>query len=171
MDARQFAADFLENLISFFGINVLVESSVDEDEGVILLDVPSTHMNGFLIGQDGENLRAMQNLVNSALRCSGYEEAHVNVDIAGYKRQRNQRLERDVQQRIETVQQSGEDYELQPMNAYDRRIAHRVVGEAKGVESESTGQGKDRKVVIRKSQSQDSGNSEDTTTSEPADED
>lgn len=155
MSAREFAADFLESLIAFFGTNILVEASEEDDDGtVIMLDVPSTHMNGFLIGQNGENMRAMQNLLNMAMKSNGYEDVNVTVDIAGYKRQRNQRLERDVQRHVETVQQSGEDYELEPMNSYDRRLAHKVVSEAEGVESESKGEGRDRRVVIKKVQSE-----------------
>ena len=155
MSAREFAADFLENLIAFFGTNILVEASEEDDDGaVIKLDIPSTHMNGFLIGQNGENMRALQNIVNMAMKSNGYEDINVTVDIAGYKRQRNQRLERDVQRHVETVQQTGEDYELEPMNSYDRRLAHKVIGEAKGVESESSGEGKDRRVVIKNVQSE-----------------
>lgn len=150
MTAREFAADFLENLVTFFGVNVLVESDEDED-GVILLNVPSTHLNGFFIGQKGDNLRALQNLTNMALKSNGYEDAAVTVDVAGYKKQRDQRLQRHVEKMAEKVKDSGEDVELQPMNAYERRITHRTLSGIEGVESESTGEGTDRKVIIKRS--------------------
>lgn len=151
-EAREFAAGFLEDVISFFGVNVLVEAREEgpEEDGVITLNVPSTRMNGFLIGQNGDNLRALQNLANMALRSNGYEDITATVDVAGYKRQRNQRLERDVQKFAQQVKDSGEDYELEPMNSYDRRLAHRTISDIEGVESESVGEGKERKVVIRR---------------------
>lgn len=151
MSAREFAVDFLENLVSFFGVNVLVESEEDEEDNVVMLNVPSTHLNGFFIGQKGDNLHALQNLTNMALKSNGYEDVSVTVDVAGYKKQRNQRLQKEVGRIAEGVKESGEDHEMEPMNAYERRITHRAIGDIEGVESESTGEGRDRKVVIKKS--------------------
>lgn len=151
MTAREFAADFLENLVTFFGVNVLVEAEEDEEDGVIQLNVPSTHLNGFFIGQKGDTLRSLQNLTNLALKSNGYEDVAVTVDIAGYKKQQSQRLQRRVHKVAEEVKASGEDQEMEPMNAYERRIVHRTLGEIEGVDSESTGEGKNRKVIIKKS--------------------
>jgi spoIIIJ-associated protein len=44
-----YAKKYLEDLLSFFGLNTDVHATTEED--VIELSVPSTHMNGFLIGQ------------------------------------------------------------------------------------------------------------------------
>ncbi|HET7672968.1 MAG TPA: hypothetical protein VFK11_00455, partial [Candidatus Saccharimonadales bacterium] len=48
--AIQFAKKYLEDMLSFFGLNTEVYATNSEDE-VIELQVPSTHLNGFLIGQ------------------------------------------------------------------------------------------------------------------------
>jgi predicted RNA-binding protein Jag len=48
----QFAKKYLEDLLSFFGLNTEVHVTSEED--VIELSVPSTHMNGFLIGQHAD---------------------------------------------------------------------------------------------------------------------
>ena len=50
-DSITYAKKYLEDLLSFFGLNTDVHASHDED--VIELSIPSTHMNGFLIGQNG----------------------------------------------------------------------------------------------------------------------
>ncbi|MEX0919509.1 MAG: hypothetical protein WDZ32_00005, partial [Candidatus Saccharimonadales bacterium] len=60
MQPRDISAKFLEDLIAFYGVNILVESEVEEDDGVVNLNVPSTRLNGFLIGSNGDNLRAIQ---------------------------------------------------------------------------------------------------------------
>ncbi|CAM6031695.1 unnamed protein product [Sphagnum compactum] len=54
-EAIAFAKRYLEDLLSFFGLNSDVEA-VAEDS-VIKLNVPSTNLNGFLIGQRGETMR------------------------------------------------------------------------------------------------------------------
>ena len=53
-----YAKKYLEDLLSYFGLNVDVYATHDED--VIELNVPSTHMNGFLIGQHGDTMRSLQ---------------------------------------------------------------------------------------------------------------
>jgi len=52
----QFAKKFLEDVLSFFGLNTDVYATRNEDD-IIELHVPSTHLNGFLIGQRGVTMR------------------------------------------------------------------------------------------------------------------
>ena len=90
--AIQFAKKYLEDILSFFGLNVDIYAT-SEDGEVIELHVPSTHLNGFLIGNRGETMRSMQFLVSMALKSKEYALNRVNVDIADYKKQRAHRLE------------------------------------------------------------------------------
>lgn len=141
-----YAKKYLEDLLSFFGINTDIYAT--SEDGVIELEVPSTRLNGFLIGQRGENMRAMQFLVSSALKNQGFEYTRVNVDVAEYKKQRAQRLAKKVEEWAKQIQAAGEPMELKPMNAADRRTVHKVASEY-GIASESTGEGKDRRVVLK----------------------
>jgi spoIIIJ-associated protein len=143
----QFAKKYIEDLLSFFGLNIDVYATNSEDE-VIELNIPSTHLNGFLIGQRGENMRAMQFLVSNALKNNGHEVTRVSVDVADYKKQRADRLAKKVEDWVKKVRESNEPVDLQPMNAADRRIVHKVAAEA-GLVSESVGEGRDRHVVIK----------------------
>lgn len=140
-----YAKKYLEDLLSFYGLNTDVRATHDED--VIELSIPSTHMNGFLIGQNGETMRAMQYVVSSALKTQGHEYYRVNVDVADYKKQRSDRLAEQVKIWVEDVKKSGDPRELNPMNAADRRIVHQVASEF-GIETESIGEGRDRRVVL-----------------------
>lgn len=146
-DSIRYAKKFLEDLLSFFGINIDVYATNSDDE-VIELDIPSTHLNGFLIGQHGENMRSIQFLVSNALKNQGYEVTRVNVDVADYKRQRADRLAQKAEDWVKQVQSSGKAMELQPMNAADRRTVHKVAAEA-GIASESAGEGRDRHIVLK----------------------
>jgi len=143
----QFAKKYLEDLLSFFGLNTDVYATTSDDE-VIELHVPSTHLNGFLIGQRGETMRAMQYMVMTALKNNGYEVVRVNVDIAEYKKARANRLAEKAQEWVTTVKQSGEPMHLSPMNASDRRTIHQVAADA-GLTTESVGEGRERHVVLK----------------------
>ena len=146
-ESIQYAKRYLEDMLSFFGLNTDVYATCEED--VIELNVPSTHLNGFLIGQRGDTLRAMQFLVSNALKNNEYELSRVNIDIADYKKHRRERLAQKVEEWVSEIKAEGKDRSLRPMNAADRRVVHKTVSETRGVESESEGEGRDRHVVIK----------------------
>jgi spoIIIJ-associated protein len=141
-----YSKKYLEDILSFLGLNTEVHATHEDD--VIQLNVPSTQMNGFLIGQRGDNMRAMQFLVSSALKGQNYAYNRVNLDVAGYKQQRADRLAETAEEWIKQVRTSGQPMELRPMNAADRRVVHKVATEA-GLISDSIGEGLDRRVVLK----------------------
>ena len=145
-DSIQFAKKYVEDLLSFFGLNTEIHAT-SEDE-VIELSIPSTHMNGFLIGQRGETLRSIQYMVSAALMNNDKEYHRVNVDVADYKKGRQEQLSEVTKGWIEKVKSSNEPMTLKPMNAADRRIVHKVAGEY-GVATESVGVGRDRHIVLK----------------------
>ena len=142
-----YAKKYLEDLLSFFGLNTDVRASNSDDE-VIELNIPSTHLNGFLIGQRGETMHALQFLVSSALRSNSYEISRVNVDVADYKAQRADRLADQALDWVKEVKKTGKEIELQPMNAADRRTVHKLAGEH-SVVTESIGEGRDRHIILK----------------------
>lgn len=142
-----YAKKYLEDILSFFGLNTDVYATNSDDE-VIELHVPSTHLNGFLIGAHGDTMRSMQFLVSNALKNNGYEITRVNVDIADYKKSRADRLSQKAETWMEEVKQGGKDKSLQPMNAADRRTIHKLANEH-GLETESVGEGRERHIVIK----------------------
>ena len=145
-EAISFAKKYLEDLLSFFGLNVDVYATHDDE--IIQLNVPSTHLNGFLIGQHGDTIRSLQYLVSTALKNNDFEYNRVNLDIADYKKARDNRLAEQVEKWAKDVKKSGEPMELRPMGAAERRIVHQVAGEH-GLTTESLGQGRDRHVIIK----------------------
>ena len=145
--AIQYAKKYPEDLLSFFGLNTDVYATTEDNE-VIELNIPSTHLNGFLIGQHGETMRSLQFIVSSALKNQNYTVSRVNVDVADYKKQRSDRLAETAEEWIRKVIESGEPYEVKPMNAADRRTIHKVAADA-GLVSDSVGEGRDRHIVLR----------------------
>ena len=143
-----YAKKYLEDLLSCFCLNTVIASHSEDD--VIELSVPSTHLNGFLIGQRGDTLRSLQFLLSMALKNQGAELSRVNIDIANYKRHRAERVEEQVREWCKQVLGSGEPMDLKPMSPADRRTAHRVVAEFSQLASHSEGEGRDRHLVITK---------------------
>lgn len=143
-----YAKKYLEDTLSFFGLNMDVKASADED--VIELKVPSSHLNGFLIGHNGDTLRSLQFLVSTTLRNHDAELHRINIDIADYKAQRADRLVSKIKETLDKIQQTGEPSALEPMNAADRRVVHQAVSEYPDLQTQSEGEGRDRHIVISK---------------------
>lgn len=146
-ESVRFATKYLEDLLSFFGINVAVFSTIDDE--VIQLSVPSTSMNSLLIGKNADNLRALQYIVSQALVSREGEVTRVNIDIADYKRQRADRIAEKAEGWIKKVRQTGEPMEIN-LSAADRRIVHKLAEDYSDIETHSEGEGRERKLIISK---------------------
>lgn len=146
-EAILYAKKYLEDLLSFFGLNTDVYATTEDNE-VIELDIPSTHLNGFLIGQRGDTLRALQYTISNALKNQNYSHTRVNVDVAGYKKNRADRIAQQAEDWFKEVKDSGKPKDLAPMNAADRRVVHKAA-EDWGLTTESVGEGRDRHIVIK----------------------
>ncbi|HET7060341.1 MAG TPA: R3H domain-containing nucleic acid-binding protein [Candidatus Saccharimonadales bacterium] len=157
-EAIVYAKKYLEDLLSFFGLNTDVHATSDDE--VIQLNVPSTHLNGFLIGQRGENMRSLQYLTSTALKNQDFSHTRLNVDIAEYKKQRADRLREHAEEWVKQVRDSSQPMDLKPMNAADRRVVHQLAAEY-GLTSESEGEGRDRHIVLKPGQSDETGTKSD----------
>lgn len=140
-----FAAKYVEDMLSFFGVNVTVKTTVEED--VIEISVPSSEINSLLIGKNAETLRSIQYLLSTTLRNQNAELQRVNVDIADYKKQRADKIAAQAKEWIEEVIQTG-DSKVLNLNAADRRIVHHVASEYPNVRTFSEGEGRDRRIII-----------------------
>ena len=146
-ESIRFATKYLEDLLSFFGINVAVYSTIEDD--VIQLSVPSTSLNSLLIGKNADNLRSLQHIVMTTLIARNAEVTRVNVDVADYKRQRADKIADQADNWIREVRQSGQTKSLD-LNAADRRIVHKVAQDFSDVTTYSEGEGRDRRLFIAK---------------------
>jgi spoIIIJ-associated protein len=146
----QFAKKYLEDLLTFFGANLTVDATCEED--VIELNVPSSELNSLLIGRNAETLRSLQYIVSTVLRNHEAGLTRVNIDIADYKKQRAERIAVQARGWIEEVRRSGDSY-IATLNAADRRIVHHVAGEYSDIRTFSEGEGRDRKITIAQASS------------------
>jgi spoIIIJ-associated protein len=146
-EAIMYAKKYLEDLLSFFGLNTDVYATT-EDQEVIELNVPSTHLNGFLIGQHGDTMRALQYILSTALKNQNFTHTRANVDVADYKRHRAERIETQAEEWFKEVKETKKPKHLAPMNAADRRVVHKAASEF-GLETESEGFGRERHIVLK----------------------
>lgn len=141
----EFAKKYVEDLLSFFEVNVEVEVRSDED--VIELSVPPNESSSLLIGRNAETLRSIQYLLSTTLRNADADVQRVNVDIADYKKQRAEKLAEKARGWIEQVRETGDSF-VANLNAADRRIVHHVASEYEDIKTFSEGEGRERHLII-----------------------
>lgn len=146
----EFARDFLKDIISFFGENI--EVTVTQEDDIIELYVETSDLNSILIGRNAETLRSLQYIVSTALRNRGAELVRVNVDIADYKKQHEEKVAEKARGWIEQVRATGDSY-IANISAADRRVVHQVATEYTDIRTYSEGEGRDRKIIITQASS------------------
>lgn len=104
------AKKLVEDIISFFGVNIDVSAKLEGD--VIYIFVASSSINSLLIGRNADTLRSIQLLVSSILRSKGAGITRVSVDIADYKRQHDEKLAARAREWIEEVRRTGNSLSL-----------------------------------------------------------
>lgn len=144
------ATKTVQDIISFFEINVDVEVLLEDD--VINISVGSSELNSLLIGRNAETLRSIQSLVSSVLRSQDSSLQRVNIDVADYKKQRADKLAEKAREWIEGVRETGDTY-VANLNAADRRVVHQVAKEYSDIRTFSEGEGRDRRLIIAQASS------------------
>jgi len=145
------AADFLEELCARMGIDADVEPRLtDETMYVEIWGAEGDDEMGILIGRHGAVLESLQELVKVLVGQRTGSRCRVIVDVEDYQKRRRARLVGMAREISRRVQKSGRQEKLEPMNSYERKLVHDVVGKSKGLESESEGEEPERRVVIRR---------------------
>ncbi len=146
-ESIMFATKFTEDLLTFYGLNLVVEAECDED--VIELKIPSSEANGVLIGKNAETIRSLQTLISNILRIKNAEVYRINLDVADYKKRHNDKILAKAEKWIEKVRNTGEDY-IVDLNASDRRLVHKLADDYSTITTHSVGEGRERRLIISK---------------------
>ena len=77
-----------------------------------------------LIGRNGAALEDLQFLLNRILLARDQNAPRVQVDIEHWREMKDDSLAHRVQQLADIVRKTGRAFQLEPMNAYQRRIVH-----------------------------------------------
>lgn len=136
----------LERLLQLLGFEPTVEEHVME--GGLLLDV-KTDDPGRLIGRQGQTLSELQYITNRLVFREDNNAPKVTVDVGGYRSQARDALVKKAKEAAEKVRRWGDIVELEPLNAFDRRIVHNALKDDPSVETHSVEvEGTDRKAII-----------------------
>lgn len=148
-DAGEVGEEFLSGLITAFGVRGSVSRNVLDDGDTLELAIEGDDV-GMLIGPRGATLSAIQELTRTvAQRKAAEGQPRIVVDVAGYRKDRREALERFTRDVAAQVVATGVVRVLEPMPPADRKVVHDTVNAIDGVSTASEGEEPRRRVVIQ----------------------
>jgi spoIIIJ-associated protein len=145
----EIAADYLEELLDIADLDGDIDIDVENHRAsvAILAEDGSTRHLQQLVGPKGTVLDALQELARLAVQAKLGERSRLMLDIAGFRDGRRQTVKAAALRACDQVKADGKPIRLDPMSAFERKVAHDVVAKAQLV-SESEGEEPNRRVVI-----------------------
>lgn len=121
--------------------------TIEETPDMIILDIKGDG-SGLLIGKRGQNLDAIQYIVNKAISKYADNRKMIVVDTESYRKRREDSLLALAARLAEKVKKSKKALTVGHMNAHDRRIIHLALQNDESLTTKSRGEGEFRKIVI-----------------------
>lgn len=145
-DLKGEAIRFLKGIFEQMGILAEIRGTMEEN--VLKINVSGPKM-GLVIGYRGETLDSLQYLTSLVINKNrSGEYVRVVVDTEGYRKKREETLERLAEKTAYKVKKYRRAMKLEPMNPYERRIIHSKLQEIDGIITRSIGDEPYRRVVI-----------------------
>lgn len=137
-----------EALFSKLGVQAKVEASESEDGIELLIDAGED--NAILIGKHGNTLSSLESIIALIVAKKTGEYKRVLIEIGGYREEREKYLT-DLALRLkEDVIASGYEKSVRGLKPWERRLIHMTLAEDSDVTTESTGEDRDRVLIIKK---------------------
>ena len=148
MEKTQELERIVKELLGYLGFDLTPVLSFEENTYNVSLSAGKD--SALLIGYHGETLNSIQVVISLILFRKFNEALSVIVDVDGYRKERYERLKALAVRPSDKARFLNMPQTLPAMNAFERRLIHLFVSEVvPDMKSESTGEGRDRQVVIR----------------------
>lgn len=150
-DERTIVKNSIDELLKKLSVDGGCEIlSTQMDEEVFVVEaLLTTEDTGIVIGYHGETLESLQLIMSLCLSRELNKFVRVTLEIGDYRKNRTEWLESMVRNARDRVLMDGQEVLLPNLKSWERRIVHLLLQDDKDVMSESTGEGRERTLVIR----------------------
>ncbi len=127
------------------------EISVNDSEGRVRASIQSDESK-FLIGNQGQNLQALNHIVKRMAEKKEIDTPF-SVDVNNYQENALESIRKKALVIADRVRSFKTSIEMDPMTSYERMVVHSVLSEQPNINTESSGFGRERRVVVKYSES------------------
>jgi spoIIIJ-associated protein len=139
----------IEDMLSNMGIAYDdVEETVDSITQKKLFKI-KTKESGLLIGDNGETFQALSHLVRRMAGKGLEGMADFSIDINDYRSSMIDKLKMTAGILANRARDMKTNVEMDPMSSYERLIIHGTLSGQPNIKTESIGEGKDRRLIIK----------------------
>lgn len=146
IDEGEIAADYLEAFLDILDFDGDIDLDVEGDRASVAISDGDQLFR--LSGDDGSVLEALQTLTRLAVQQSTGERSRLMLDIDQWRADRKAVLRGLAEEGARRVVEYGSPVELEPMSPFERKVVHDVIADIDGITTESSGEGKNRHVII-----------------------
>ena len=139
------AADYIEELLDITDLDGDID--IDARDGRAYVSVNSSQDSNLRLLSRPDTVTALQELARIAVQAKTGTFSRLILDVGGSREAREAELSRLVERAAERIEEGAASVDLPPMSSYERKLVHDLVA-AKGLRSESEGEGRDRHTVI-----------------------
>ena len=143
----EFVENAIKTLLRQMGFSFSLEFQEGGEDSWFIIKAQDAPL---LIGDSGKHLSAFSHVVKRIYE-QKFPEAKFQflIDINDYNKKRIEEIKDTARMHAQRVRYFKKPTEMRPMNAYERRIVHYVLQEYPDIATESTGQGLERRGVIK----------------------
>lgn len=143
--SEQIGREVLESILKY--VTDAFEVAFEEDGESMIYHVNSED-SAVIIGKRGQNLEAIQYIVDKIVNKHTLDRKRVLIDVEGYLEKRRENLEKMALRMSDKVKKTGKPSTISQMSSQDRRIVHLALKDDKNVRTQSMGEGYYRRLVI-----------------------
>lgn len=147
---KERVATMIKKIVGFMNLDCQVEIREESspESKTMIVSVYAPDNVRFIIGKNGQNLKAFEHLVRAVL-LKNNDNQNIVVDINDYKKSRASFVVDTAKQAVSRVRNTQKAEVLTPMSAYERRIVHMELASYPDVATESIGDEPQRRIVIK----------------------
>ncbi len=140
------AEEFLTDLMAEAGFEVSINSEMTEEGCVLDFNGPDSH---YMLSENGEMLDACETILFQVFGRELDREHRFICDADGFRQTRRSELQAMAKFAAKNVREKGIPFTFGVLNSTERRIIHVALSEEEDLETESVGQGRERRLQVR----------------------
>lgn len=145
--------NIIQNLVSSAGFADEVSDLVYDEDVLVWLCPIKTNHHRLVSGRNADTITAFNTLLRKILEKEIGEELArkelVLIDFNNQQKNHIESLRATAHMMAERARYFKSSIDIDPMSAFDRRIIHAYLTKFNDIKTESTGEGKDRHIVVK----------------------